>query len=198
MSLGLFYNLFKDARSAIKSRSYSSEEILAARKKWQPQFYDEVYRCWAENLRQDAFIVNVKKLKQYPDADIASKGRGISPWFKIGLVEALSDEFAVMHMIEYLRPFEDSWVRVRKADEHPEAIRAFRIAYISYENVVDVDWNGDKYTNLPVIYCRFRGRNGTPYNRVSYCHEGGDERFPPSYFEFADAHSVFRNKAPQM
>ena len=194
MSLGFAYNLLKDGVRLIQSRQYSGEAILEARAKWYPQFYQEIYRCWKEELRQDANIVNLKHVKNYPDSDFASKFKGISPWFRIGLVQALSDEFAVMHKISHLKPFESGWIHTRYDDEDPEVIRAYRIGYIKYEHVAHVDWSGDKYTNLPVIYCRFRGKEtGTPYDRVSHCTEGGDDRFPPSYFEFENARNVIRN-----
>lgn len=194
MSLGLAYSILKDGISLIRSRQYSPQAILEARAKWYPKFYEEVYRCWNENLRQDAHVVNLKYVKQYPDSDFASKFKGISPWFRVGLVQALSDEFAVMHSVSHLKPFEGGWIHTRYDDQDPDVIQAFRIAYIKYENVEHVDWHGDQYTNLPVIYCRFKGREiGTPYDRVCYCTEGGDERFPPYYFEFEKAKNVFQN-----
>lgn len=185
------YAAAKDVVRWLYRERISASDLLAARTKWAPTFQSRVYKQRQERLRQDAVVVNVKKLRDY-DVGRDTK-RGISNFFKIGLVRAYDKEIAALLQITHVRQLDDGWVTAHYREE--DAIKAYLVGFIGYENIVDVHWDGDDSTGLPVIYCRFREKNGTPYNRVSFCTCSDEyEDLLPRYEEFADARSVFRNE----
>jgi hypothetical protein len=42
--------------------------------------------------------------------------------------------------------------------------------FIPYENIEDVDWNGDSYYAYPHIYCYFDHKK-EPYERIAFCEQ---------------------------
>jgi hypothetical protein len=52
--------------------------------KWKPQFGDYLTKLFMEQLRGDVIIRDMRRMDTYPDV---SKGRGISSWFRRGLLD---------------------------------------------------------------------------------------------------------------
>jgi hypothetical protein len=79
------YTLVKDAIGAVlhKRHKLTPSEILERRQKWKPLFEQEIRKTRTEKLRQDVIVRDMKRIDHYPDA---REGRGISPWFRVGLV----------------------------------------------------------------------------------------------------------------
>lgn len=178
-STSLVYRLAMDHFPALRRRAISSEAILQARERWQPEFRKEIHTCWQEHLRRDANIVDVRRLREYDTGKV--KRKGPSAFFRCDLVQCSSDEAEFVLDLFYIKRTDAGWILA----EHNEVGRVivYKLGYIRYEHLVSVSWHGDKSTNLPVIFCRFWGGRGTPFSRFAYCVEGGDPRFPPSYFD---------------
>lgn len=86
LSLSLFYGIARDVLAFARGRRWvlSATEVVRLREKWQPIFEARIAERRARQLREDVIIRDVKRVDNYPDSD--EGGRGISPWFRAGLV----------------------------------------------------------------------------------------------------------------
>ena len=82
---GLVYSLIKDGFGVLlrRRRRLRPSETLELRQKWKPLFEAEVRKTYREKLRRDVIIRDMKRIDAYPELD---ETRGISPWFRVGLV----------------------------------------------------------------------------------------------------------------
>ena len=80
------YRLLKDLLKWVKGRkgNLSPADRLAAREKWKPVFEEKIAERRRDGLRSDVVVRDVKRLDQYPNTQESE--RGISAWFKVGLV----------------------------------------------------------------------------------------------------------------
>ena len=131
------------------------------------QFEEEIQRCRREKLRKDVIIRHVNRLDDYPNS---KETKGISPWFKVGLLDTYHKGIKVGLGWEGL-------VRgtkgLRKADykegERRE-LTAMLMAEIPYDFIESMNVDGDEYYYLPHIFCHF-AHNGEPYERLFYAQE---------------------------
>ena len=148
-------------------RVLAPQEKLALRSKWKPEFQDKIDELQHKGLRQDAIIRDMKRLDTYPEV---SKGRGVSSWFRGGLVDTYEKGIMVGLSWEGLVQEESGW---RYADYDSESKKAeyatlLLTGFIPYENIESVDWIGDDYYGFPHIYCYF-AFGGEPYERLAFC-----------------------------
>jgi hypothetical protein len=85
ITTSLLYTVAKDSITAIRHgrQRLSASEILARRQKWKPLFEQEVWKTHRDKLRQDAIVRDMKRIDHYPNV---KADKGISPWFRVGLV----------------------------------------------------------------------------------------------------------------
>jgi hypothetical protein len=62
--------------------------------------------------------------------------------------------------------------------------KALLIGRIPYENIEEVNWEGDEYYGFPHIYCLF-SHKGEPYEYIAYCTQGTNPGALPFYTEIA-------------
>ncbi|MDD4962609.1 MAG: hypothetical protein PHI11_01675 [Gallionella sp.] len=128
------------------------------------QFKDEIQRCQLENLRQDVIIRHVNRLDDYPNAQ---NKKGISPWFKVGLLDTYHKGIKVGLGWEGLIKCPHGLRKEDyKADEHGE-IKAMLTGEIPYDFIESMNVDGDEYYYLPHIFCHFANK-GDPYERLFY------------------------------
>jgi hypothetical protein len=71
-------------KSQFGRRKLSAAEIVELRKKWKGEFEPRIWEWHQKKLREDVIIRDMKRFDSYPDLD--EKAKGISPWFRAGLV----------------------------------------------------------------------------------------------------------------
>ena len=188
------YNLAKDVFGWTKP--LTAQEKIALRQKWKPKFEDCIRDNFANGYRSDVIIRDVKRVDQYPETD--SKSKGISPWFRMGLVGTYHRGILVAFQWNSLVPLDDGQFRVLDILDHDKddqeakdsAIKVLKVGMIPFENVEDVDFEGDEYYGYPHIYCHFSNKR-EPYEKVAFFTEG--QLFPdslPYYTELTDIESV--------
>lgn len=105
----------------------------------------------------------------YPDQELDTLG--ISPWFKLeysrlyhrgislytAVVSVAIHTTGRWRLCEYDEKLEKGWAR----------INALQIGNIPYDNVVDIDLEGDEYYPFPHLYCEFNNL-GEPYEEIWY------------------------------
>ena len=86
IGISLLYRIGYDLWNFIsrKRRKLSISEIAKRREEWRGIFEKEVHIRHARGLRKDLIIHDVKRIDEYPDID--KKSKGISSWFRVGLV----------------------------------------------------------------------------------------------------------------
>ena len=190
----LLYNLGKDVFGWRKP--LSSEERIARRRKWKPMFDEHIRDHFSRKLRSDVIIRDVKRVDQYPD--IEEKSKGISPWFRVGLVGTYHRGILVAFHWLRLVHVGDEKFRVLDILDHDkddksleaDSIKAIQLGMIPFENIEEVDFEGDEYYGFPHIYCHFSNKR-EPYERIAIFTQ--NQLFPdslPYYSEIADVESV--------
>jgi hypothetical protein len=80
---GVVYSLLKDSSGVFANRRLSNPERLKRRLELKPLFEARVVKTYREGLRKDVVIHDLARLDEYPTA---TRKRGISPSFRLGLV----------------------------------------------------------------------------------------------------------------
>ncbi len=192
----LVYNLIKDSVGGLLSyfKPLPPEEKIAKRQKWKPLFEQHIRDHFAKNLRSDAIIRDVKRVDEYPD--IKEKEKGISAWFRVGLVGTYHRGILVAFHWNNLVEVGEGEFRFIDYDADDQetkdnALKVLQIGMIPFENIEDVDFEGDEYYRYPHIYCHFANK-GQPYERVAYFTQS--QLFPdslPYHTEIVEAKSVW-------
>jgi len=115
--LSLGYRLVRDLWSFVFRQKILPEEILEARKRWQPEFSEQIYKHWKDDLRKDVTVVDVQRIPEYETNTKRPFWKRASPYFKVGLVQSTSDDIALMLDIAYIKFGGSSLVEVRYDDE---------------------------------------------------------------------------------
>lgn len=128
------------------------------------QFREEIDRCRAENLRKDVIVRHVNRLDDYPNIE---ERPGISPWFKVGLLDTYHRGIVVglgWHgMCETSRgPRLADYANGEKSE-----YTAMLTGEIPFDFIESMNVRGDEHYYLPHIFCHFANR-GEPYERLFY------------------------------
>jgi hypothetical protein len=176
----LVYTMAKDAIGAVlhKRQKLTPSEVLERRQKWKPLFEAEIWRTHRDKLRQDAIVRDMKRMDHYPDA---KDTRGISPWFRVGLVGTYHRGIYLGLQWDTLTKDGDDiqWRRTDYAAGESGDIRVVLLGSVPYEYVDNVDWKGDEYYSYPHIYCYFNHKK-QPYEHLAYY----TETVPPGGLPF--------------
>ena len=150
------------------------------------QFEEEIQRCKREKLRKDVIIRHVNRLDDYPNSQ---ETKGISPWFKVGLLDTYHKGIKVGLGWEGLI---ENPHGLRKADyragERGE-LNAMLTGEIPYDFIETMNVDGDEYYYLPHIFCHF-AHNGEPYERLFYTQKNDMENGHTYWKEIATYEEV--------
>jgi hypothetical protein len=188
---GFVYSLFKDGVAVLRSRRHhlSPSELLALRQKWKDQFEAHIVEHYQRKLRSDVIVRDVKRIDNYPDIDEASKG--ISPWFRVGLVGTYYRGILLGLRWGALTKEGESWRFTNRDAGESGDIKVMLIGRVPYENIEYVDWHGDEYYGYPHIYCSFSFKK-EPYERLGFYTETVPPHGIPFFSEVEDYKSVRR------
>lgn len=172
LGLGPLYGILKDLNHWFRRRFHklSPEERLARREKWKERFREEIWTKEEKELRQDVIVRDVRRQDHYPDTE---DSKGISPWFRVGLVGQYHRGILLALSIHSLVLEESEgpsgeWRLIGAAEDASGAVRAYLIGYVRYDDIEMVDWHGDEYYNFPHIFCHF-SHGGEPYEKLAFC-----------------------------
>jgi hypothetical protein len=189
----LLYQIGKDAvgRFIGSRRRLTPAQVIELRSKWKPQFEKEIWENYRRKLRSDVIIRDMKRLDAYPDLKEGEKG--ISPWFRLGLVGTYHRGIYVAHSWGGLKKDGDGWRYPDYKSGEKKDLSVLLISKIPYENIEQVDWNGDEYYGYPHIYCWFNNKK-VPYEHTGIYeqHEPITDGALPWYKEVADLEDVRR------
>lgn len=188
---GFAYSFAKDVYSWLRGqrRHLTAAEVLELRNKWKPLFEKEILKTNRNDLRQDVIIRDAKRFDNYPDVDDRSKG--ISPWFRVGLVgtyhKGILAGLAYVGLIQHGR---DEWRCVDYRANETSDITVLLTGRIPFEAIQAVDWHGDEYYHYPHIYCHFDAKKKEPYEQLVFCVENCNPGGLPFYTDVASYQDV--------
>lgn len=163
------YNVLKDVVGFARRKvaGPSTAQRLEHRGKWKPVFEELILDRRRNETRSDVIIRDVRRMDRYPDT---ADDKGISPWFRLGLVGTYHKGIQVALGIHSLvrEESEKSWRLGAMQDEKAETETGYLIGFIPYDEIDHVDLTGDEYYSYPHIYCNFAFK-GQPYERLSFC-----------------------------
>ena len=188
----LIYSALKDLLGWLSGRFKKKppEEIIAHRKRWKKEFESNLQWIDDTEVYGEAIIRDVRRMDSYPDVD--EKEKGISPWFRVALLGLYHRGIEVGLRYESIKFDEkyNSWRFYRYKEEEAD-IRAIMIGRIPFDEIVEVDWEGDEYYYIPHIYCRFDQKKKEPYEETVFAEKKqGSDR--PYYLDICDYDSVIR------
>jgi hypothetical protein len=84
--LGVVYSVLKDGWALLRGgrRRLTASDVIALRKKRKEEIEDKLLERRQQKLSADVIVRDVKRVNKYPDVEQGR--RGISPWFKAGLM----------------------------------------------------------------------------------------------------------------
>jgi hypothetical protein len=133
-----------------------------------------------EKFTHSEMIIHSVDDSSYPDHD--SSEVGISSWFKLELWDFYFNGLEFVVGIDggivdkqgnwAIAPHGKRW----DAQTYRE-IKLFRLARIPFENIVEVDIDGDEYYPQPHLYCRY-ANGGEPYEGFRYVMAHDDYPWP--------------------
>jgi len=191
------YRIFKDAWVWIrgKTRRLSPSEVIRLRQKWKTEFEEKLFERRKAGLRRDVIVRDMRRIDDYPNINDGEKG--ISPWFRTGLVGVYHKGILLGLRWETLTMDQthNRWRYTNYQANEKGGLKVILIGYVPYENIETVNWDGDEYYGFPHIYCYFDAKRKEPYETLKFCEEQDFDGFT-HYTEVADYDSVhkFRQK----
>lgn len=180
------YNAAKDLIKfglGFRKRQFTPEEKLSLRDKWKPIFETWLLDRRKANYRSDVIIRDVRRFDKYPDSNPEEKG--ISSWFRLGLMDTYHGGILVGLRWERLIQISDETYRVAKFEEYADGndpgIKVILAGRIPYHLIQSVDFEGDEYYGFPHIFCHF-SMKGEPYESVEFHEKRQIEDFSKPYF----------------
>jgi hypothetical protein len=171
------------------NRKIDGTKIVKARERFKKEFSEKIHERFLQELREDVVIRDIRRVNLYPDTP---KHKGISPWFKVGLLETYHGGIQVG-----LRWYElifdkhlNSWREVDYSEDETGEKKLILIGFIPFEQIEMVDWEGDEYYYLPQIYCYFDTKRREPYESLAYCEKRESEGGRPYYVKFAEYDAI--------
>jgi hypothetical protein len=148
-----------------RTRRLTPQQKLELRGKWKPQVETWIRKQYAKKLRLDVIVRDMKRMDKYPET---AKGRGISAWFRVGLVDTYEKGIMLGLRTEGLVEEEGGWRFGEYSVEKDRMVNLRLVGFVPYENIEMIDWDGDDYYQFPHIYCYFDFKS-QPYERLAFC-----------------------------
>ena len=161
------YKPLSDLVSYLWSRKRRTTEAqrVQLKAKWKSEV-EEKLDDWAHRkLRNDVVIRDVKRAEQYPGG---LPGKGISPWFRVGLVSTYHG--GIMLGLQWgTAKFDEQAESWRFAAFGEEGTSVLLVGYVPYHRIEWIDWKGDEFYPYTHLYLHFDGPKRTPYERLALC-----------------------------
>lgn len=152
-----------------RKRRLTPQETLHIRAKWKPLFVEWLRNQRHHKLRTDVIIRDLRRMDNYPDT---IEGKGISSWFRIGLIGNYEKGIMLSCGIYELVYDEKEEVYHFPSKGERGNTKLTLTGYVPYENIETVDWDGDQYYSYPHLYCYFEMKNKQPYEKLRFCERG--------------------------
>jgi hypothetical protein len=124
-----------------RKRRLTPQETLAARAKWKPTFTEWLQNQNHQRLRTDVVIRDIKRIDKYPDID--ERDKGISAWFRSGIVDTYEKGILLgLRIVELKHDTDKGGFYFPPKGERGD-VRLMFAGFVPYENIESVDWEGE-------------------------------------------------------
>lgn len=185
------YTVIKDVLGIVTGRKAKKAKAdVDSREKWKDKIQSYLHDIRQNSLRDDVIIRDIKRFDLYPEG---LDGPGISPWFRLGMLDLYHNGVMFGLRISALiyEETERSW---RKAAGDEDAVNAYLVGYIPFRNIVSIDFEGDEYYSYPHFICNFSDK-GMPYEYLKYCEK---REFSPGRYYFSEMEDESRVTATSL
>lgn len=192
--ISLIYSFLKDCLGWVykKFKKQDPAEIVVIRQRWKDVFESKLR--WIDDVvgYSEAIVRDVKRIDCYPDID--DKTKGISPWFRVGLLGLYHRGVQVGLRIEAIE-FDEKFGGWRTTSNYggEQTINAYLVGRIPFESIKNVDWEGDEYYGYTHIYCEFNQSRGEPYESLIFCEKKQNPGGRPFYTELVSYDELRKN-----
>lgn len=170
-----------------RKRRLTQEQKIQLKAKWKPPIEDKLSEWHHQRLSRDVIVHDVKRNHEYPEI---LPGKGISSWFRVGLMDTYHE--GIMLGLRWGRAVWDEtiekWVFARLGEKGQNFIL---IGYVPYHRIEWIDWDGDEFYPYTHLYLHFDGPKNQPYERLALC-EKKELDGKPFYTEVADYEETHR------
>jgi len=169
-------------------------DLVAKRLKLKKEIEDKLQ--WQNHTQGygEAIIRDIHRTKQYPDID--TKHKGISPWFRVGIIGTYHQGVEVGLRIDSAKYVENEGGWRLTKDYNNKTLNCHITGRIPFDRIIAIDWTGDEYYPIPHIYCTFDGimRWKQPYEAVHICEklQGPDRPYYSFLTTYDKASSLLR------
>lgn len=182
------FRRFRPTQTA--DRFSSNAERLRHRERLRQLLQDEVNNSRANRLRQDVIVRDVDRTDSYPDTSDAD--RGISPWFRVGLIDTYDKGVLLGLGYGGLKKCDAGYRFVDFVNEEKSDRTALLVANVPYDSIAEINMDGDEHYAFPHIYCHF-DFDGQPYERMWFAEQKQITETHPYFEKIADYDEVVRN-----
>ncbi|MBW1833379.1 MAG: hypothetical protein JRG74_03415 [Deltaproteobacteria bacterium] len=173
-----------------EGKNLTPGELVKHSEELRKQFQKEIYKCRAEKLRKDVIIRHVNRMDSYPEVD--GKSKGISPWFRAGLLDTYHKGILVGLRFGTLSEGPNGYRFTNHKAGEDGYIKVYMVGKIPYEFIEGVNFDGDEYYYFPHIFCHFANKS-EPYEEIVFCEEIDMGNSHPYYKEVAKYEQVRKN-----
>lgn len=174
------YRILRDIWGWVRGRKrrLSPSEIVQLRQKWKTEFEQKLLERRRAGLRTDVIVRDMRRIDRYPNTD--DKGKGISPWFRVGLMGTYHKGILLGLRWETLTLDKDKnrWRFTNYSVGEKGEVKVILMGYVPYESIETVNWDGDEYYGFPHIYCYFDARRKEPYESLEFCEQKYLDEYP--------------------
>lgn len=142
---------------------FTAGELAKHNEKFRREFEAEIQKRNARKLRRDVIIRHLNRIKEYPNINV--KNKGVSSWFRAGLLETYHRGIKVSLGIEELIEEADGYRKFSGDEKSSDNIKAFLVGKIPYEYIESVNFDGDEFYGFPHIFCHYANK-GEPYEEL--------------------------------
>jgi hypothetical protein len=171
LPLGTIYSIAKDIFGWLvrKLRKPDQIQLIEYRNKIKKMVESNLPELKTEYDYGEVIVRDIKRMDDYPEVD--DKLRGISPWFKLGLIGTYHRGIKVGLGYEgfLFDKKNEKWRKVNYDQGEEKEINLLLVGYIPFDRIKNIDWVGDEYYIMPHLYCDFTGPKKQPYEKLIYC-----------------------------
>lgn len=148
--------------------------VLKHREKLKEEFNENIRKKDQYGIRGNMIIRDINRMNEYPDFDY--KKKRISPYIRVELKDMYHKGIEVFRPDpEYIKKNDEGKWEFTEYDSPGDKIKVWPIPRIPFDYIEYVNWDGDEYHNFPIVFCKFKGVNGSPYEEIPFFSEHGSE-----------------------
>ncbi len=172
--VNLIINKDKESRIELLERNLQLKEQMK-KDFLKDSYFEECYKCDISELLSrptDKFVEKEILICDIEDDTYPERPpkKGISPYFKLAPKDFYHNGFCFMNYQQrVVRDKYGNWTLSWK--DTPKGFTSFDVnplLYIPFSNIVNYDLDRNEYDDGPIIFCKFEGLSGGPYEKIEY------------------------------